>query len=347
MSTDNGPLDSRARTTVAQKANGYDEWLRRWRFYDRILPTAFLFGVLCFLVYYLTVAPPIDFPGGTLMKVSKNESVSEVARELKSRHLIHSTTMFLAVARACGAQNKIVAGEYFFPGPESVFMLARRLAHGDYELVPVKVVIPEGTNTFQMAKILRDKIPDFDTETFVADAQNKEGYLFPDSYFFLPGEDPLEVINTMETNFKHHVTDPNTAAAIANFNKPLNDVITMASLLEKEANDTQSRRIIAGILWRRIAIGMPLQVDAVFPYIIGKNSFQLTRTDLKTDSPYNTYMNKGLPPGPITNPGLDSILAAVEPVQTKYLYYLSDMQGNFHYSTTYAQQLSNQKKYLP
>jgi UPF0755 protein len=92
---------------------------------------------------------------------------------------------------------------------------------------------------------------------------------------------------------------------------------------------------------------MPLQVDAVFPYIIGKNSLQLTHADLKVDSPYNTYVNKGLPPGPITNPGLDSILAAVNPTKSNYLFYLSDLHGNFHYSVTYAQQLANQRKYLP
>ena len=120
----------------------------------------------------------------------------------------------------------------------------------------------------------------------------------------------------------------------------------MASLLEEEAATLEDRQIIAGILWRRMAAGMPLQVDAVFPYIIGKNSFELTTNDLKTDSPYNTYTNRGLPPGPITNPGLDSILAAVTPQKTSYVYYLSDHDGNFHYSTTYEQHLQAKAKYL-
>ena len=347
MPEEKKPLHRRVRTHITRTLGSYSEWARWWRLYDRILPTAFLFGVLCFLVYYLTIAPPIRFPGASLMKVGKDEPIDQVAQELQDRHLIQSHRIFIAVARAYGARTQVTAGEYFFPGPQSVVTIARRLARGDYELVPVKVIIPEGTNTFQMADILTAKIPDFDKASFVEVAQAKEGYLFPDSYYFLPGEDPLDVLSTMESNFKRHVSEEKAATEISQFGKPLNDIITMASLLEKEANDTQSRRVIAGILWKRLSIGMPLQVDAVFPYIIGKNSLQLTRTDLKTASPYNTYINKGLPPGPITNPGLDSILAAVEPVPSKYLYYLSDLHGQFHYSVTYAQQLANQKKYLP
>jgi len=104
--------------------------------------------------------------------------------------------------------------------------------------------------------------------------------------------------------------------------------------------------MIAGLLWHRIDIGMRLQVDAVFPYIIGINTFELTKADLATTSPYNTYINKGLPPGPIANPSIDSILAAVTPVKNNYVYYLSDMYGNLHFCQTYACQLANQHKYL-
>lgn len=266
---------------------------------------------------------------------------------LKDKHIIHSTYMFEVVARMYGAKTQVVAGEYFFPSAQNVLTVARRLAHGDYELIPVKVTIPEGVNSFQMANILAQKIPDFDKQAFLEDSQSKEGYLFPDTYFFLPGQDPLVIISTLESNFQRHITDPAAEQQITMFGKPLADIVTMASLLEKEANDSVSRRMIAGILWHRIAIGMPLQVDAVFPYILGKNTFQLSRADLRTDSPYNTYINKGLPPGPITNPGLDSILAAANPTKSNYLFYLSDMHGNFHYSVNYKEQLSNQKKYLP
>jgi len=346
MPDDTKPLHARVRMHIVRGANVCTGWCRTWRLYDRILPTAFLFGVLCFLVYYITVAPPINFPGGSLMKVGKTETIDDVAQRLKERRIINSPLVFTLAARVYGADEKLFAGEYFFPGPQSVFTVARRLARGDFQLVPVKVTIPEGINTYQMADILARKLPDFDKEGFVAAAQPKEGYLFPDTYFFLPGQDPLLVIETMELNFKRKVNDPAVASAIAAYGKPLSDIVIMASLLEKEANDMESKKLISGILWRRLAIGMPLQVDAVFPYIIGKNSLQLTRTDLKTESPYNTYVNKGLPPGPITNPGIDSILAAVTPVKSQYVFYLSDLDGKFHYSVTYAQHLVYQKRYL-
>jgi UPF0755 protein len=143
-----------------------------------------------------------------------------------------------------------------------------------------------------------------------------------------------------------HIQEQQTSAAITAFGKPQSQIIIMASILEKEAPDTKDREIISGILWKRISIGMPLQVDSVFPYIIGVNSLQLTKADLATTSPYNTYLYKGLPPGPISNPSLDAILAAAQPTKTNYLYYLSDLKGNMHYCATYACQLANQRKYL-
>ena len=340
------PLHIRARDHVLRTAGTCNEFCRRWRMYDRLLPSAFLFGVLCFLLYYVTIAPPITFPSAALIKVNQNESIDTVAAQLKERHLIHSVFLFELSARLFGARKTIVAGEYFFAGPENVVIIGRRLARGDYELVPVRVTIPEGSNSSQMTDLLSQKVPDFDTVAFLAGAHSKEGYLFPDTYFFLPGEDPAVVLQTLEKNFEDHIAQPDVANALAQFDKQLSDVVTMASLVEKEAATLKDRRVIAGILWHRIALGMPLQVDAVFPYIIGKNSLQLTHADLKTESPYNTYTNKGLPPGPIDNPSIDSILAAATPIKTNYLYYLSDLNGNFHYCATYSCQAANQKKYL-
>lgn len=314
--------------------------------YDRLLPSAFLCGVALFLVYYLVVAAPISFQSTSLVKVTKGESVGEVAQHLKEKNLIHSVFMFRVFARVFGASNHLVAGEYFFPGPQNVITISRRLAHGDYQLVPVRVTFPEGVTISRMADILRERVPDFDTNAFLSSAQTKEGYLFPDTYFFLPGQEPLAVITTLEANFKEKITKPEVATAIAQSKRPLVDLVIMASLLEKEASNFHDRQVIAGVLWHRLAIGMPLQVDAVFPYIIGKNTFELTKADLKVASPYNTYTNKGLPPGPINNPSIESILAAATPITTKYVYYLSDLQGNFHFCVTYSCQKANQQKYL-
>lgn len=314
--------------------------------YDRILPAAFLGGILIFLIYFVTIAAPLNFPSASLLKVPAGSSVGEVAALLKEKNIIHSTLLFRAVERLYGKNAPIVSGEYFFSGPENIFTIVSRLVHGDRELVPVRVRVPEGATAQQISDLLAQKIPDFDDTSFLAQAKPDEGMLFPDTYLFLPGEDPSVVLSSFINNFKLHLSDPAVADAITKFGKPQNEVLTMASIVEREGATTKDRRMISGILWHRIAVGMRLQVDAVFPYIIGVNSFQLTKADLLTDSPYNTYLYAGLPPGPISNPSLDSILAAVQPTKTTDLYYLSDMQGTMHFCATYACQQANQRKYL-
>ena len=322
-------------------------YLREWKLFNWVLPTAFLFGVFLFLCFYLTFGAPEDFSVGTLLKVPKGSSVEQTAELLKERHLIRSTWIFVHLVDLYSGKNAVMPGEYFFPGTQSAFTVARRVARGDYQLIPVKVRIPEGANSTEIAAILSQKIVDFDKEEFIKEARPKEGYLFPDTYFFLPGQDPDKVIYAMTKNFDNHMARAEVAQALKVFGKPLSEIIIMASLLEEEAPHKADRQVIAGILWKRISINMPLQVDAVFPYFLGKNSFELTRADLKIDSPYNTYVHKGLPVGPISNPGLDAIMAAMTPTKTNYLFYLSDMQSQFHYSVTYKQQLANQRLYLP
>jgi UPF0755 protein len=149
----------------------------------------------------------------------------------------------------------------------------------------------------------------------------------------------------MKSNFFDRIKTLDTE--ISNFDKPLPDIIKMASIVEEEARTFESKQIIAGILWKRLSIGMPLQVDASFKYINGKGTKDLTLTDLKIDSPYNTYVYKGLPPTPIANPGLVSIKATVTPIKTDYLYFLTDRKGVMHYAKTYSEHLANKKKYLP
>jgi len=196
----------------------------------------------------------------------------------------------------------------------------------------------------QIAKILKLNFESFDEEFFLRLAKDKEGYLFPDTYQFLPNVNPIEVIAVMERTFNNKIKEflPEIEAQ----GKTVHDIIVMASIIEEEARTQETRNIISGILWTRIDIGMPLQVDAVFPYIMGKNTFQLTLEDLQVDSPYNTYKYKGLPPGAISNPGISSIMASVRPVKTQYLFYLSDMNGDMHYSNNFESHKRNKAVYL-
>jgi UPF0755 protein len=299
-------------------------------------------GVL--FIYFAFIAAPFQFPAGAYVSIPSGTTLDEAAASLKERNIIRSAYLFEVLVRMAGSQHHLIAGEYFFPGKESVLSVALRLGAGDFEVDPARVRVFEGSTVEEIGALLNKSIPDFDLAAFMREARGKEGYLFPDTYFFMPGQDEHAILGAFANNFATHIAK--IQSQIDASGHSLSDVIVMASILEREAASTYDRRVIAGILWKRIKLGMPLQVDAVFPYIIGKNSFDLTRDDLKTESPYNTYVNKGLPPGPIANPGLDAILAAVTPIQTSYVYYLSDNEGVMHYSDTYAQHLAAKQKYL-
>ncbi len=274
-------------------------------------------------LYSFVLGAPAGFPEG-LVSVKKGSTLEAVASSLKARGLINSATLFEVAARLYRNDGVVVAGEYAFTQPQNMVTIAKRITHGDFELEPVRVRVEEGMSAQQIANLLVKSIPDFDKDAFYVLASKEEGRLFPDTYFILPGEDPELVVSVMTDNFNAHIHDVSVAAAIATFGRPLSEVLTMASILEKEAATTQDRRIISGILWHRIDIGMKLQVDVAL----------------------DTYKTVGLPAAPIGNPSLDAIMAAASPVTTSYIYYLSDKDGITHYSTTYEQHLAKKAKYL-
>lgn len=309
-----------------------------------VLPTMVLLGILGSLIWNVTFAPPADFKVPSLVRVKEGTSITSEVQQLKDQHIVRSALLTKILLRVIGGESGLVAGDYFFPNAQNAFTIAVRLAQGKYLLDPVKVTIPEGATNREVALILSDKLQFFDVETFRNLTQNNEGYLFPDTYYFLPTEDPHVVLRMMQSNFNERI-EP-LREKIEASGRPLSDIIIMASLLEEEARQTETRKMISGILWNRIKIGMRLQVDAVFPYIIGKNTFEVTRADLQVDSPYNTYKYKGLPIGPISNPGLSSIEAAILPTPSNFVYYLADMRGVTHYSKTYAEHLRKQRLYL-
>ena len=198
--------------------------------------------------------------------------------------------------------------------------------------------------TKEMAALLDRQFERFDAKNFLAEAQPQEGYLFPDTYFFMPNATERTIIQAMRQNFDQHLSE--IELRLASSTHSLKDIVIMASLIEREARDPKDRRIIAGVLWNRLARKMPLQVDVTFLYTIGKDTFQLTTVDLISDSPYNTYKNKGLPPTPIGSPSLDSLLAAAEPTKNNYLFYLADHNGVTYFSRTYEEHLRKKRLYL-
>ena len=229
----------------------------------------------------------------------------------------------------------------------SVFKVAKMLHKGEFGLIARRITIPEGTSSIEMAEILQKDLLTFSSKDFIDEIinNNYEGYLFPDTYFFMPNTKAGEVILMMRENFTRQTKQ--YEEDILKFQKPLNEIIIMASIIEDEANGTlESKRIVSGILWKRLRMKMPLQVDAPFKYYNGKNSYTLTKDDLTEDHEYNTYKNKGLPPTAITNPGIDSIRVAITPTNTEYLYFLSDRKGNMYYAKTFEGHKQNRELYL-
>ncbi|HAO64502.1 TPA: endolytic transglycosylase MltG [Candidatus Taylorbacteria bacterium] len=288
--------------------------------------------------------PPSTFPTGTVFEVKSGETLNSIAKDLKSQHVVRSTTLLKAMVVFLGGEQKLRAGDYYFGRSLSAYTIASRLVRGNFDLASFKVTIPEGSSMRQIATILSPKLTKFSSADFLRFSSEKEGYLFPDTYFLMPTATSGEVLGVLQENFdeKIKIVEP----AIVAFGKSTKDVVTMASILEEEAQTPADWSIISGILWKRIKIGMPLQVDSTLGYVTGKASSELTTTDLKSDGPYNTYTRKGLPPTPICNPGLETITAAATPTTTPYLYYLSDKNGVIHYAATFADHIKNREKYL-
>ena len=319
-------------------------WYRGLRVVEHGVVTLGLLFLLAWGVYYFALSPLPYFPSGSYVTIPPGASLKEVGAILSQRNVVRSSWTFRQAARILGNDRTVPAGVYYFGHPKNLLLVAVQVVSGNFETTPVRVTIPEGSSTKEVAKILYDKIPTFDRQGFLRATQDKEGYLFPDTYFFMPSDTTEAVLSVFNNAFHTRLTK--LAKQIDDSGHTELEILTMASILEKEANKAEDRRRIAGVLWYRISIGMPLQVDAVFPYILGKNTFEVTLADLQFDSPYNTYKYKGLPPGPINNPGLGSITAALTPIPSKFIFFLSDLDGNFHFATTYEQHLANKKKYI-
>ena len=306
-----------------------------------LLTLSFFIFVCIYLFFHKT---PKDFPLGQVVSINSGESLQSITDILHDAHIIKSPFTFRAHVILLGGEKRVIAGDYLLDKREGPADLAYRLVNGKFHLNETKITIPEGWNIFQIGDYLDKNLIDFNKSQFLTLAKNKEGYLFPETYFVSPTAKPDTIINRMNQTFEEKIL---TVSGIATSSHKLKDIIIMASILENEARTKESRRIVAGILWKRLALGMPLQVDATFSYINGKTSDELTLADLQIDSPYNTYLYKGLPPGPISNPGIEAMNDAVSPIITKYLYFLSSKDGEtIHYARTFEEHIANKKKYL-
>lgn len=308
------------------------------------LPAVIISIVLILIIAgAVIISPPKNFVPETLFTIEEGESFAQISNNLKSEGYIRSVWVLRAIVSGLLAESEnIVAGDYIFDKKLSIFSIARRITSGDFHLDPIRITIPEGLNKFEVADLLADRLTGFDKETFVKIAP--EGWLFPDTYFFTPVATPEKVVTVMTNNFEKQITP--LQEELTAFGRTNSEILTMASIVETEARQFETRRTIAGILWKRLELGMPLQVDVSFKYINGKTTQDLSLKDLEEDSPYNTYKYAGLPPTPIANPGLDSILATITPIDSDYLYFLSDRKGTMHYAATFDEHKANKVRYL-
>lgn len=319
--------------------------IKKQRGFIHIISSILLLGALFFVVLYnIGIKAPNSFPVPYSLTIQSGQTLVSVSKKLSDDGVIRSSRVFEILMIMLGNEKRVGEGEYYFETPLSVIEIVMRISGKQFGIEREKVTFPEGFSNTEIVARLQEKLPSFDVDTFKSLIEGKQGYLFPDTYLFFPSVKPEFVLAALEQNFQKKVAP--LAEEIAASGRSLEEILVMASIIEKEAFGKDDRGMISGILWKRIAEGMPLQVDAPFLYLLGKESSQLTRVDLAIDSPYNTYRYKGLPPAPINNPGLASIEAALRPQRSNYLYYLHDATGNIHYASTYKEHQDNITKYL-
>lgn len=280
----------------------------------------FISSLLLLLIVW-GIVPPKKFPSNSIIEVPEGAGLYVVGELLQEENVIRSPFWFRTIAIVLGGERKLKAGQYYMNSPENVFTLAWRILHGDYNVETVKITIPEGFTIDKISKLFpTEKFTLFDRKTF--EQMAPEGYLFPDTYFIPVTATASTTIKLMKDNFARKIFK--FIPTIEFSKRTLEETIVMASLIEAEANNKEDREIISSILWKRLRLGMPLQVD----------------------SEKGTYEYQGLPKEPINNPGLVSIEAAISPTSTPYLYFLTGKDGKMYYAKTFEEHKANIAKYL-
>lgn len=279
-------------------------------------------------------------PEQKIVIVPSGYSIIQTGNLLEENNIIQSGFGFRVLAQYNDISVK--SGPYLFDtGNISLQNVIDRVSTADYGQVYETITIPEGSTNNQIAEIIKNSSFDFDQDVFNELTVDKEGYLFPDTYSLLPSSGTADIIKTMITEFDRIVAD--LESDIESSERTLQEIIIMASIIEKEATgDLDEKKTVSGILWKRIDEGMLLQVDAPFQYING----QVRAADLRIDGLYNTYTRAGLTPTAIGNPGLDSIIAALNPISSSYYFYLHAPDGQIHYANTYNGHINNINRYL-
>lgn len=296
-----------------------------------------------------------------VVQVGPGSSADDVALALQRAHLIRSPFAFRLYLRVHHSAKLLQTGKYAVVRGTTIPDIVHKLTSGDVVREHVAVTIPEGFTLVQIANrldkagvcpksaFLKEQEQGLFHEPFFSQLPRNpdikyrlEGYLFPDTYQFIPNQSAHEVIDAMLRNFQHHLDRIGAMQTLQEQARTVPDLVTKASLVEGEAEIERDRPLIASVIDNRLQRHMKLQIDATILYVLGHRDI-VTDKDLKVKDPYNTYLHRGLPPGPIVSPGLASIQAALHPAHTKYLYYVAryDGSGGSYFSSTESQHLKN------
>jgi len=334
--------------------------------YKIILGLAVLF-LLFPVIYFLkeVYTAPGDINNTKIFTISSGEGAKQVSINLEKEGIIKDHYAFLFYVYAKNNYKNIQAGDYLLSSGMNIADIVKMIVNGN--ISQRKITIPEGWDLRDIADYFQSQgistREDFysivgeptktDNNINISgygfpgkpSGLSLEGYLFPDTYYVGYGDNAETIIKKTLENFDQKITTEMKAEAKAQ-GKSTFEILTMASLIEKEVKTYHDKQIVSGILWNRLNKGMPLQVDSTVLYANGGDASKVYTDDTKIDSSYNTYKYKGLPLGPICNPGIDSVEAALNPITSNYYYYLSAPDGTTHFSKTLEEHNINKVKYL-
>lgn len=329
----------------------YSITMTRWQKIGLLVLVLLIIGGGIVGYYGFSLAKPVSQtaqPTQTFV-IPQGQAVSVIANRLADANLIRHPLVFRLELKRLGLEKKIQAGSFAISPSMTPAQVAQALTVGTND---IWVTILEGWRREEIAESLtRQEFPAFDAQEFLDLTTDSEGMLFPDTYLLPRQATAAAVYDLLTTTFDQKVVK-GLASDIANSQRSFEDVLVMASLIEREARDYDQMRMVSGILWNRIDDGMALNVDATLQYVKGYQPAQKSwwavplAADKQLESPYNTYLNAGLPPQPIANPSLDAIKAALRPTESDYYFYIHDQQGNMHYARTLADHNRNIDRYL-
>lgn len=310
--------------------------LRKWS-----IAAAVVLAASCAFLFHVTARPPRDQWRTTKVFIPKGSTFPEIEKTLVEKGALRYPLAFRILTIGTMTGTKLQHGEYALPAPPSAFELWEKLVSGD--VAKYQVTILDGATLYDIAKTL-ENLELADPVEFLAAATSPdvarkmgtpgptlEGYLFPDTYIFVKDMPPEEIIGIMVRRF-HKKFTPEMERMPEKDGFTPHQIVTIASIIEKETGMEAEKPLISAVIRKRLSLGMPLQMDPTVIYGLKKFDGNLSRKDLRTLHPYNTYQNPGLPPGPISNPGLSSLQAAVKPADTDYLYFVSRNDGSHQFS---------------